>query len=668
MNQTPLNVHIIWHSEYETGLDFAEFLYNRLTRNVGDSLSRGIGIPIYFHTHKNSSIDFNDSKRNILIIFINSSSLKDESWNGFINDLNKSTNLDSNSLLIPVAISKQSYKVKGEISKRNFIRLFDKKEIEEKKRLLIQRISNEMCRFLYGANRISDIPKTKKSKSLPVKLFISHTKIDGMKIAKQINNYILSETPLKTFFDANDIRTGEYFRDEIIDNIKSDDSVMLVIQSDKYSSREWCRTEVIEAKTFNRPIVVLNRLENGEYRSFPYMANVRTIKRGDSSVKLEINEIEDIIVETLLETLKFKFQNLLISYFVESFNIKDLKIQILSYPPELLSCLNIKENTIVFYPEPPLSEEEIKILNKIGKSIRYLTPSQIPILNRKIDSENINVGLSISSNEELSKYGISKIHLKDYFVEMSRYIISSKFKISFGGDLNWSEQDNYSSILVDLIHTYNRNTSMKDNIITNYVASYLVEKITEEQEVEAYPYIKFEKIKETTIERKIGEISRIKKAISLSNMRKIMNDNINCRISIGGKSTKFLGIYPGVLEEIIIALKTRKPLFLIGGFGGVTKAVTDFLSKGNSNIITNEYQFKDPEYKKFHLDYNSFAEKHGIKKIDYDEMQDFLKKIDISHLNNGLTKEENLELFLTRDLVKIITLVLKGIINLGKKE
>ncbi len=539
MNKTPLIVHIVWHNEYETGLELARFLYSSLTRNVDDSLSRGIGIPIFFHTQKESSIDLSESIRNVIIVFINSSSIRDEEWSSYINTLNRKANDDELCLLIPVAISAQSFKIEGEIAQRNFIRLHIKKEVEEKKRYLLQMISNEICRFLFGANRLSDMALPQKQSFMPVKFFISHTKRDKVNIAKQINDFILSETPLKTFFDANDIRAGSYFSAEILENIRSEDSVMLVIQSDHYSSREWCRMEVIEAKMSNRPLVVLSRLEHGEKRSFPYMANVRTIKKGDSTVLLDPEEIEDIVVETLLETLKFKYQNLLIEYIVDEFTTGNTKHIVLSYPPELLSCMNFEENTIVFYPEPPLGEEEISILNKIGKSIRYITPSQIPLLSARPEDTNINVGLSISSGEDLPLYGITNIQLKDYFVEISRYLISSKFSISFGGDINCGGEDNFSKILVDLIHTYNKNSGVANSIITNYIASFLVDRISEEQEDEAFPYISYVKMKESSAEHFLPSDSRIRKALSLTNMRIMMNSNLDCRVSIGGKSRNF---------------------------------------------------------------------------------------------------------------------------------
>ena len=45
-----------------------------------------------------------------------------------------------------------------------------------------------------------------------------------------------------------------------------------------------------------------------------------------------------------------------------------------------------------------------------------------------------------------------------------------------------------------------------------------------------------------------------------------------CRICLGGKMRGYQGNEPGVIEEAGLALERRKPLYLLGGLGGATKA------------------------------------------------------------------------------------------------
>ncbi|RBN36117.1 molecular chaperone Tir, partial [Priestia megaterium] len=74
-------------------------------------------------------------------------------------------------------------------------------------------------------------------------MFISHAKEDGVSLAKSLSDYLQTQTELKTFFDANDIAIGYEFSQEIEANIQK--SVLVAIHSDRYSSREWCRKEII---------------------------------------------------------------------------------------------------------------------------------------------------------------------------------------------------------------------------------------------------------------------------------------------------------------------------------------------------------------------------------------------------------------------------------------
>src|SRR5262249_40541931 len=81
--------------------------------------------------------------------------------------------------------------------------------------------------------------------------------------------------PLLAFFDKAHIASGYDFSQEILANIER--SAMVVLQSDAYASRPWCRREILAAKRYERPIVVVQRMKLGEARSFPYLGNVPTM-------------------------------------------------------------------------------------------------------------------------------------------------------------------------------------------------------------------------------------------------------------------------------------------------------------------------------------------------------------------------------------------------------
>ena len=667
--KTPLNIYVIWHPNFECGYDYAKELYANFTRDVNDPLSRGIGIPIFFKSREireNCNIDYTSSNYTLIIILVDSNMVADENWHKYVDVISEQCGLSQNCILLPIAIDKSAFNISDKIKKINFVPLYELCNYEQKKLRLIFITAHELCRLLYGLERTSEVTDVSISPA-PVTLFISHAKEDGVETAKLLNDYIQGDTPLKSFFDANDISFGYDFTTEIEANIQN--CVLLVIHSDKYSSREWCRKEIILAKKYNRPIIVVNVLNNGEDRSFPYMANVKTIRAYNP-----INK-EKIIAETLKETLRFKYQELFINYLVQKFDLDVKRECILSYPPELFSLLflNDIDNKIIVYPEPPLSDEEIEILQMLKEKAIFATPSIIPCLSRIREfGENekflsdYKVGISISENADITKYGFEYIHLQDYMVEIARYLLVCGVTLAYGGDIHYNHKFNFVKILVDLVRTHNKEHKDIPQRIYNFIPYPYYKNIDVNEKAELINIATFVEIPPID-EKAIGEdplSERYNIARNLSKMREIMDNEINARIIIGGKIEGYKGKYPGVLEETYIALKNNKPVFLLGAFGGVAKSIIHCLKGETPDELTEEYQLSNLEYKEFYHYYNDQAKKEGFETIDYSKIVKFLKSIGISGLNNGLSNEENEVLFKTSNVIEAVTLVSKGLANI----
>src|SRR5205807_8362543 len=120
---------------------------------------------------------------------------------------------------------------------------------------LLTSITHEVCRFI-GAPPAE--PGTPPRPPAPVRLFISHAKRDGAGPAESFKT-ALDGMAARRFFDAVDIAAGYRFDREIEEAVR--ESVLLVLLTDAYSSRPWCRREALAAKRFQRPIVVVDMLE-----------------------------------------------------------------------------------------------------------------------------------------------------------------------------------------------------------------------------------------------------------------------------------------------------------------------------------------------------------------------------------------------------------------------
>ena len=129
-----------------------------------------------------------------------------------------------------------------------------------------------------------------QSPEAPTKMFLSHTKMDLGKeprAVESLRDLLKSDQPIKTWYDSGDIPGGSRFAKEIEEGIE--DSSLLCVITDNYSSREWCRKEVLLAKRKQRPIVVVDALSRCEIRSFPYIGNLPVIRWNEEAPQAAVD-------------------------------------------------------------------------------------------------------------------------------------------------------------------------------------------------------------------------------------------------------------------------------------------------------------------------------------------------------------------------------------------
>lgn len=141
-------------------------------------------------------------------------------------------------------------------------------------------------------------------------------------------------------------------------------------------------------------------------------------------------------------------------------------------------------------------------------------------------------------------------------------------------------------------------------------------------------------------------------------MRKELISKCNVRIYAGGKLSGYKGCMPGVLEEFIYAYESEKPIFLVGGFGGVTAEICNYITTGTEipeKLLFDWQSNNNPNYK-------DVCNEYRANNIEIPNISDY--KFSITCLRNGLDKNDNLRLFKTPFLDEIIYLITKGLRNL----
>lgn len=380
--KSPFNIYVLWHSLYKDGEKYFDQLYSDLCRNVNDPLSRGIGIPIFKRTNFSDSnsilpISFEEADDNAIVILVDDELFNDNVWEKYVTKL---ISQNSNARFYPVAISKFAHKFNSNLEEIQYINLssLEGKDTDETFNLRYQRIYarllHEFSRQLLHRNPSH---KPEDIAPPPVKLFISHAKKDGETVAIDFRNYVRSETKLASFFDANDIPDGYKFSNEIAEAL-SKNAVLVVFQTDAYASREWCRREIILAKRFKTPIVVVNAIKEFEKRSFPYLGNVPVMRWR--------KDFEIIVLKALYQILYQLFSELMVKKNIDMYSPNRNDIEYIASSPELFNYVDImrkqKEKNVkklyIVYPDPPLGTEEIQLLNEIDSDVEFLTPILLP--------------------------------------------------------------------------------------------------------------------------------------------------------------------------------------------------------------------------------------------------------------------------------------------------
>lgn len=654
MNQLPLSVYALFHSKNTEGRKIYSELYCLLCRDVKNPFMDGLDIPVFYATgdDKINRLVKIQSQKKVILVFIDINMFCAESWRKYIDEIIK--NADKRTMVIAIKQYKHAFSmnkslgetqsiVVGEEDGNGSISLLDKDNWE----VFQTRLFDLLIRFISG----------KGTDALSV--FISHSKRDkgnkGELSAKAVRDFLYSDTKLNSFFDVHDILDGYKFGDQIKNNVEN--SVLLILFTDTYSSREWCRIEALTAKEKQVPIVLVNMVEHKVDRTFPYIGNVPSI-----SYKGDWRPIINLLLRTTLDQCYEK--KLLTSLIAD-----DTTEECLPYLPEAYNLSTIKKDTTkLLYPEPPLGNEELNVLRGICKQmdhdISFVTP--MASLTSDLNLSDKKVAISVSENDELPSLGIGGEILKDLTVELTRHILKAGGHLVYGGDLR---KDGYTELFKELSNQYGQKEKSDSDVvyIDNYLAWPLYNNLTLEQKAEflnsRIQLIPAEAGDNVTKEEKSVFVppcsleNRLKWATSLTLMRRQMAKVTNARIVISGRTSGFKGYMAGIAEEFMIATENKQPVYLIGGFGGVAHLLAEIIEQNTTSEVLQEYAISDAKYKEIF----DWCQDNG-NPIAYS----YFDSIKISSLNNGLSEEENKTLFHSVDIMEIVSLVLKGLKNIIK--
>ena len=380
MTTAPMfTLYVVWHPSYREGRQIADLLRT----HFGRDLYRGIGEERAVSVLERSQpvpgtltplpIDWNDSEFTAVVVLAESTLIEDSEWAGYVRAIAETAHRRGLPAgFFPVTMDRQGLDL-GVVQQALRWDRWDASDVDPARRLTSD-LTNEFCRMLrHNLDQLrplgggDDVLGRYLDK---IRVFISHSKHDGdgESVGSSIRDWIQTHSPLDSFFDVYDIPPGLSFGDVLLHEIGA--GALLAVHTDSYSSREWCRREVIEAKRRLVPMIVVDCVRDVDPRGMPYLGNVPV-------VRMEPGRTDRIgtVTGCLLDEV---FRNWLWLCRVRPYIANSPGVLFTPRPPELVALAAVPicdEDTVpvIVYPEPLLAADEERLFRDIAPGVRVQT-------------------------------------------------------------------------------------------------------------------------------------------------------------------------------------------------------------------------------------------------------------------------------------------------------
>lgn len=650
--KSPLSVYIAFDQSFCKGKEIFDSIYGLLCRDPKEPLSDGLDIPIYLRTNVDgviADIPNTESEKTLVLVLADDFMFEHQDlWSHYIDHL-KAKEKKNSFVIEGVKLSKFAFNINSKLSSTEFIERGDDYNLENWEGEFKIRILDLVLRVLLG-----DIKQKPK-------VFISHCKTEkdnlGEKKALEFKEYIQKQTKFDAFFDKTDILDGSSFEEQIDGGIEPNYCMLVILNTDKYSTREWCQHEVLVGKKAGTTLIVVDLMQHKIERMFPYMVNIPYVQESEGW--------ETVLFELLREAVNRNYEKLFLEKMIDATGHKDDFVALSNMP----EAYNFRDEQVrakhVLYPEPPLAKDEINVLKEISSDDNkmFLTPMQL--VSSEFGLVGKNVAISISEAPNALSFGYSDNQINDLTIELVRHILITGSRMVYGGDMR---KYGYTRLFKQLAGQYADYIKSKETthmFFTDYLAWPFYNNLSKEDELE------FRKSRTLLDKRPKQEIAadiddnhidfgdvytRYCVAESLSKMREDMEEHTDGRILVGGKSIGFLGKMAGLYEEFAQSITKGHPVYLIGGFGGAAAELVELVRGKKTADDLKQESLQDPKYKEL-MDYMTSKGQSD----NYFALQPSYNNIDI--LRNGLSPDENKVLFKSQNIMEIVSLVLKGLKN-----
>lgn len=259
------------------------------------------------------------------------------------------------------------------------------------------------------------------------------------------------------------------------------------------------------------------------------------------------------------------------------------------------------------------------------------------------------IAISISESPDMPALGLSDGHLRDAMAEIARHLLALGARLVYGGDLR---QHGFSELLFELVSRHRRDSAENDchADVMNFLAwpvhilqsAPSLESTVDDLEGSAeFVCLQLDGTRLPLVERlKLAQQQPTEAEWSdgLTAMRRTMLAVSDARIVLGGRVDKYKGSMPGIAEEALMSLQGGQPLYLMGGFGGCTRDITETIGLVQPWATSHAAWQGRAEFERFSA----------------------------AALNNGLSVEENQMLAMTPHVDQAVMLILRGLMRVAR--
>jgi hypothetical protein len=333
------------------------------------------------------------SNLQIVLPLIDENMVADMTWRYWLEDLTRQRATPRE--IMPVALDATAYNMPPAFRELNYLRPSglpltaserpDGSDFEVVVRSLLKQMTEAMCRvMLPGRTEAPGAGQASATRELPkVNVFLSHAKKDGTVPARQLRDYIYSQTQLAAFYDENDIAFGSSFAPVIRRALDSKDTAAFIaVRSAHYASRPWCRREFSLFRTPRPenpndpqpacwrlyPSLVVEAMEGRELSAgIPELGNSPVIRWSDD----EQSPAELVVTTVIRDAMLASYHSALGASVPLDKN--QIVINWLPDPTTLLHIPTVRSNTAreVLYPGRGLSGMELDTLNELFPDLLF---------------------------------------------------------------------------------------------------------------------------------------------------------------------------------------------------------------------------------------------------------------------------------------------------------